>query len=353
MSHSSADLNKTTDQINLVPQSSVRILRPVQVTGSSATKSTVIYVKSTVPSTTPSIQSPVLQQIAKLPKNLIIKSTNPHQLTSTIQSQSGSTYVYRTTPKIASTIRQKISHTRSDTIQSAYPKLPTLENQTNNIVTLVSTQTRPTIDRLDASNQLKTRYRNILENLLQLKNNFVQRTVTQAVQQKICNQTSDDLLNVIFKTFELILLSVDIEQISVNVSFIAFFNYQFEIINSILFEIVFFFQETYLTATAAFLTKVIETGRFMELIHSRKETKEIGKYITASMSKVLNRVSMETAYKNAREIFKQKNRNQYAQVSFISESKNEKNLPIYFVSDSGTNFKSDWLHKSIPRYPAH
>lgn len=52
----------------------------------------------------------------------------------------------------------------------------------------------------------------------------------------------------------------------------------------------------------------------MELIESRKETKDIHQYITPNMSKVLNRVTLETAYKSAREIFAQKNRSQYAQV---------------------------------------
>lgn len=51
-----------------------------------------------------------------------------------------------------------------------------------------------------------------------LQNNFVKRTITQAIQQKLCNQSNEDLLNVIFKSFELTLLSVNVEQISLNVS---------------------------------------------------------------------------------------------------------------------------------------
>lgn len=95
---------------------------------------------------------------------------------------------------------------------------------TSNAITLISTQTWPSerisksISSASQSIPLETRYRNILENLLQLKNPFVQRTVTLAVQQKICNQTSDDLLNVIFKTLELILTSIDVKQTLVNVS---------------------------------------------------------------------------------------------------------------------------------------
>lgn len=73
-------------------------------------------------------------------------------------------------------------------------------------------------------------------------------------------------------------------------------------------------QETYLNATLAFLAKVIETGRFMELIENHKETKDIRKFVTAEMSTILIKVSIESVYKNAREIFEQKQRGSYAQV---------------------------------------
>lgn len=69
-----------------------------------------------------------------------------------------------------------------------------------------------------------------------------------------------------------------------------------------------------MNATLAFLAKVIETGRFMELIENRKETKDIRKFVTADMSTILNKVSLESVYKNAREIFDQKQRGSYAQV---------------------------------------
>lgn len=128
-------------------------------------------------------------------------------------------------------------------------------------------------------------------------------------------------------------------------------------------------QETYLTATAAFLTKVIETGRFIELIENRKETKNIRRYITSSMSMVLNRVSLESAYKNAREIFEQKNRNQYAQIleliskvigcinvtatAPLSEKEIEfwykEILPLIFDSDSDIQANAiDAIDKVIP-----
>lgn len=79
-------------------------------------------------------------------------------------------------------------------------------------------------------------------------------------------------------------------------------------------QIKFYSQETYLNATLAFLAKVIETGRFMELIENRKETKDIGRFVTSEMSTILNKVSLESVYARAREIFKLQQRGSYAQV---------------------------------------
>lgn len=76
------------------------------------------------------------------------------------------------------------------------------------------------------------------------------------------------------------------------------------------------YQETYLNATLAFLAKVIETGHFMELIENRKETKNISRFVTPEMSSILNKVSLESVYKNAREIFDQQQRGSYAQVKY-------------------------------------
>lgn len=81
------------------------------------------------------------------------------------------------------------------------------------------------------------------------------------------------------------------------------------------------FQETYLNATLAFLAKVIETGRFMELIENRKETKDIGRFVTSEMSTILNKVSLHSVYKNAREIFEQQQRGSYAQVNLLIKPK--------------------------------
>lgn len=73
-----------------------------------------------------------------------------------------------------------------------------------------------------------------------------------------------------------------------------------------------------MNATLAFLAKVIETGRFMELIENRKETKDIGRFVTSEMSTILNKVALESVYARAREIFKQQQRGSYAQVSIKS-----------------------------------
>lgn len=70
-----------------------------------------------------------------------------------------------------------------------------------------------------------------------------------------------------------------------------------------------------MNATLAFLAKVIETGRFMELIENRKETKDITKFVSLEMSTILNKVSLQSVYNNARDIFQQKQRGSYAQVS--------------------------------------
>lgn len=69
-----------------------------------------------------------------------------------------------------------------------------------------------------------------------------------------------------------------------------------------------------MNATLAFLAKVIETGRFMELIENRKETKDIGRFVTSEMSTILNNVALNSVHVKARDIFKQQQRGSYAQV---------------------------------------
>lgn len=215
------------------------------------------------------------------------------------------------------------------TIQKLHPHSNASSNHKANATTVNVVKVDP----------VKNRYRTILENLLQLKvltiicsfsemhvsilsffvfvfqNNFIKRTITQAIQQKLCNQSNEDLLNVIFKSFELTLLSVNVEQISLNVSERAVDHAYFGIhIRNALMASNLLLQETYLNATLAFLAKVIETGRFMELIENRKETKHIGRFVTSEMSTILNKVALESVYARAREIFKQQQRGSYAQV---------------------------------------
>lgn len=78
------------------------------------------------------------------------------------------------------------------------------------------------------------------------------------------------------------------------------------------------FQDTCLNATAAFLARVIETGRFVELIENKHETRDIGTYITPEMASILNQVSLASAYKTAREIFQLRQRHSYAKVTALS-----------------------------------
>lgn len=85
-----------------------------------------------------------------------------------------------------------------------------------------------------------------------------------------------------------------------------------------------------MNATLAFLAKVIETGRFMELIENRKETKDIRRFITTEMSSILNKVSLESVYKNARDIFEQKQRGSYAQVLSLFPSLFQLNATLLF-----------------------
>lgn len=102
-----------------------------------------------------------------------------------------------------------------------------------------------------------------------------------------------------------------------------------------------------MNATLAFLAKVIETGRFMELIENRKETKDITKFVTSEMSTILNKVSLESVYKNAREIFEQKQRGSYAQILelLIKATGCVKATPEANMTQSEIEF---WLKEVMP-----
>lgn len=356
MSLPSVAKEKTSNKVSLVTRPSVTLVQPVQVIGSSASQPRLIYVqsipqqnsqpafittkvnkpqtfnKSATITTSKSIQKTAINKIVAIPSSSTSKQVQTFQLK---------------VPKVVPIAKPKpviISHTKLTTriplndkqtiakitkigTPTPLPKLsvttPIKQIKDNVILdqissSILNSKTAPT--NVSKPDPVKYRYRTILENLLQLKNNFVRRTITQAIREKLCNQSNEDLLNVIFKSFELTLHSVNVEQIYLNVSSInspIIINRTGHIYLS--FILFFFFlhfiqKETYLNATLAFLAKVIETGRFMELIENRKETKDIRKFITSEMSTILNKVSLESVYKNAREIFEQKQRGSYAQV---------------------------------------
>lgn len=117
-------------------------------------------------------------------------------------------------PKRTTTTTTTISTTKSGLTIDKFASSSSSTNATASITSSIHNKTTD-VDKLDP---VKLRYRTILENLLQLKNNFIRRTITQAIQQKLANQSNEDLLNVIFKSFELTLLSVNVEQIYLNVS---------------------------------------------------------------------------------------------------------------------------------------
>lgn len=82
------------------------------------------------------------------------------------------------------------------------------------------------IDHLDESTTLIEanyyRYHTIIKDLLRLRNNFVRKTIAHAIQQKRYYRSSRELLDVLFKSFGIILESVKIDQLPLNVSICGF-----------------------------------------------------------------------------------------------------------------------------------
>ncbi|XP_055318970.1 telomere-associated protein RIF1 [Sitodiplosis mosellana] len=373
MSLPSVAKERTANKVSLVTRPSVTLVQPVQVIGSSASSQqpTLIYVQSiqTIQPASSTTQPQQLHQQQNKPAYITTKVNKPKSLSqpvtiapikthprstinklvavpSTSSSSSTSsltiskrlqTFQLKTPNTVVTTnfhqskptivgqtivsprivLNDKQTVAKITKVSTATPLASIAPKRTTTITTTTAAPTATikgglTIERFGSSSSnsttasttsthnktaalnvakldpVKFRYRTILENLLQLKNNFIRRTITQAIQQKLANQSNEDLLNVIFKSFELTLLSVNVDQIYLN--------------------------ETYLNATLAFLAKVIETGRFMELIENRKETKNIGRFVTSEMSSILNKVSLESVYKNARDIFEKKQRGSYAQI---------------------------------------
>lgn len=266
MSLPSFTKDKTSNKVSLVTRPSVTVVQPVQLVGSSK-QPTLIYVQSIKPPAPPttittsthkpkSSSQPVPISIGKtiiknkafvsnkpiasaktsfrpnVQKLIPIPSTssNSNQLHAfqvrasnpvlTSNSQKQQTFVTTTTTAAGSrtvlddktlyTKITKVTVPNSD-ITSAIATIP-------KSTTVTSNHKSGTVLNVTENDPIKFRYQTILEDLLKLKNNFIRRTITQAIKQKLCNQSTEDLLNVIFKSFELTLLSVNVEQIQLNVS---------------------------------------------------------------------------------------------------------------------------------------
>lgn len=69
------------------------------------------------------------------------------------------------------------------------------------------------------------RYHTIIKDLLRLRNNFVRKTIAHAIRQKRYYRSSRELLDVIFKSFGIILESVKIDQLPLNVSILGVFRF--------------------------------------------------------------------------------------------------------------------------------
>lgn len=140
--------------------------------------------------------------------------------------------------------------------------------------------------------KLRDEYRLILENLLRLKNELITKCIRQAINEELKNlssTTSDDWLHVLCKAFQLILNSINLKQIYLN--------------------------ETYLNANLTFLAKVIETGKLLQLVENKSVTQKCKKLFISNMAEVLTAISMEGVNKTAKNIFDNRQRNNYANVN--------------------------------------
>lgn len=142
--------------------------------------------------------------------------------------------------------------------------------------------------------ELCDKYREILENLLRLNNDLIQRCLKESIDELIVDNldrtTSFDWLCVLFRTFQLILNKIDLKHLHSS--------------------------RLYLYTSAKFLSQIIETIKLNELILNREEVKNIRQWFTVEMTTKMNMLSMESVYKTADEIFERKTRSSYAQVSY-------------------------------------
>lgn len=255
MNLSSVNDSQKSDKVYLIANQSARSVQPVhQLYRTSAAPSSSIYYLQTTTTTQPHHTLSPAQQI-------VVQPPPPPPLT---QSKVGNNKVcYFRAPSTSSTSlvptpfssagtrivnnRQPLPYTAvKPNSATLFGQKPVAIDRNNHkiVTTLVSTHTRPNpittkptttviVPSTSASSSaaaaaaaavaetndpLINRYRTILENLLQLKNGLVQRTITEAIKSR-GYQTREDLLNVIFKSFELILHSVKVEEIYLNVNF--------------------------------------------------------------------------------------------------------------------------------------
>lgn len=257
MNLSSVNDNQKSDQVYLVTNpSATTTVQPVQFYRTSVAKPNLFYLQAA--SSTPIVSSAHHHSVSsssssttkfgnnrvryiRTTTNLSTSSTVVPPTDARVSSQSRQTLSYKAIkPKSSSSFRTvprsvDIDHTignKKDKIGTTLVATTTRTNQftlnsntnsdpnTTNTTYAISSTVSQTSDATNVStaDQLTYRYRTILGNLLQLKNGLIRRTITEAIQQKLRNQTSEDLLNVIFKSFELILRSVKIEEIYLNVN---------------------------------------------------------------------------------------------------------------------------------------
>lgn len=232
---------KTAQKVRIFKSPSGTLVRPVKVGGLVISPNPYLRVQTAA--------SKQESQIVELqPHEVIVQThTTPRKKTAvsnvtpiTYQSSSGH---YTTAQSVQYTKAQSQHHKPSapyvivqpdidyseyivDTSQSEDPEdiyynSCELEPDTESIESVVEYLNATTALIESDYDGLAYRYRTILEDLLCLRNSFVRKTITHAIRQKLYFQTSGELLDVIFKSFEIILESVKIDQLPLNVSNLA------------------------------------------------------------------------------------------------------------------------------------
>lgn len=221
--------DKTPQKASLIRRPSVTFIQPVQLVGKkiSSSQPAYFYVQSINKS-----EKCETQHSGGGSQVIISTTTTPASKPVPIASRRSSTFQLKRTNTTATSIPLVNLNIQSTSKSKVLPITidhhQIIENTdftTINEIAKTFSETINTEVNIPSGSDVKSlsfRYRTILENLLQLKNNFVRKTITQAIQQKLCSQTSDDLLNVIFRSFELILVSVNLEQVCLNVRLLKY-----------------------------------------------------------------------------------------------------------------------------------